>query len=107
MVFTFVMILIRLSNWFYIFLLVVELGASPMLFEQPIHQDDWDDPGHVSNIAEEKYDIPIVADESCCNIIDVKSIIFGKLVDVMNIKIAIMELLVPFEVLLSYFAMIS
>ncbi|CAN6445946.1 unnamed protein product [Victoria cruziana] len=65
-----------------------ELGVAPMLFEQPVHRDDWDGLGHVSKVAKEKYGVSVAADESCRSILDVKTIIYGNLADVINIKIA-------------------
>lgn len=59
-----------------------------MLFEQPVHRDDWDGLGHVSKVAKEKYGVSVAADESCRSILDVKTIIYGNLADVINIKIA-------------------
>ncbi|KAF3774618.1 L-Ala-D/L-amino acid epimerase [Nymphaea thermarum] len=65
-----------------------EMGVAPILFEQPVHRDDWEGLGNVSKVAKEKFGVSVAADESCRSILDVKSIIYGKLADVINIKIA-------------------
>lgn len=64
------------------------MGVTPVLFEQPVHRDDWDGLGYVSHIAREKYGVSVAADESCRCIADCKKIIEGYLADVINIKLA-------------------
>ncbi|KAI6683449.1 hypothetical protein NL676_029362 [Syzygium grande] len=51
-----------------------EMGVTPILFEQPVHRDDWEGLGHVSRIAIGKYGISVAADESCRSLDDVKTI---------------------------------
>ncbi|XP_058759956.1 L-Ala-D/L-amino acid epimerase-like [Vicia villosa] len=41
-----------------------EMGLTPILFEQLVHRDDWDGLGYMSNIAREKYEVFVAADES-------------------------------------------
>ncbi|KAL4331543.1 hypothetical protein HN51_038321 [Arachis hypogaea] len=65
-----------------------EMGVTPVLFEQPVHRDDWDGLGYVSNIAREKYGVSVAADESCRSLADVYKIAEGNLADVINIKLA-------------------
>ncbi|KAH7528709.1 hypothetical protein FEM48_Zijuj05G0101100 [Ziziphus jujuba var. spinosa] len=64
------------------------MGVTPVLFEQPVHRDDWEGLGYVSHIARDKYGVSVAADESCRSIADVKKIVEGNLVDVLNIKLA-------------------
>ncbi|KAL2343534.1 hypothetical protein Fmac_004819 [Flemingia macrophylla] len=65
-----------------------DMGLTPVLFEQPVHRDDWDGLRYVSNIARERYGISVAADESCRSIDDVYKIAEGNLLDVVNIKLA-------------------
>ncbi|KAF3438593.1 hypothetical protein FNV43_RR21356 [Rhamnella rubrinervis] len=65
-----------------------EMGVTPILFEQPVHRDDWEGLGYVSHIAGEQYGVSVAADESCRSIDDVKKIVKENLVDVINIKLA-------------------
>ncbi|PON38949.1 Mandelate racemase/muconate lactonizing enzyme/methylaspartate ammonia-lyase [Parasponia andersonii] len=65
-----------------------EMRVTPVLFEQPVHRDDWEGLGYVSHIARNKYGVSVAADESCRSITDVKKIVEGGLVDVINIKLA-------------------
>lgn len=67
---------------------IAEMGVTPVLFEQPVHRDDWDGLGYVSYIAREKYGVSVAADESCRSIVDVYKIAEGNLADVINIKLA-------------------
>ncbi|CAL2262305.1 unnamed protein product [Prunus armeniaca] len=65
-----------------------EVGVSPVLFEQPVHRDDWEGLGYVSRIARDKYGVSVAADESCRSLVDVKKIVAENLADVINIKLA-------------------
>ncbi|KAL8124032.1 hypothetical protein AgCh_011877 [Apium graveolens] len=53
------------------------MKLSPVLFEQPVHKDDWEGLGHVTRIAKEKYGVSVAADESCRSLADVKKIVEG------------------------------
>lgn len=64
-----------------------EMELTPVLFEQPVHRDDWDGLGHVSQVAK-KYGVSVAADESCRSLADVNRIVNGHLADVINIKLA-------------------
>ncbi|GAU44695.1 hypothetical protein TSUD_24580 [Trifolium subterraneum] len=64
------------------------MGLIPILFEQPVHRDDWDGLGYVSNIARERYGVSVAANESCISLVDVYRIVEGNIVDVINIKLA-------------------
>ncbi|KAL8124064.1 L-Ala-D/L-amino acid epimerase-like [Apium graveolens] len=64
------------------------MKLSPVLFEQPVHKDDWEGLGHVTRIAKEKYGVSVAADESCRSLADIKKIVEGNLADVINIKLA-------------------
>lgn len=66
----------------------VEMGVTPVLFEQPVHRDDWEGLGHVTQIAKDRYGVSVAADESCRSLADVKKIVHGNLADVINIKLA-------------------
>ncbi|KAK8972262.1 hypothetical protein V6N11_058070 [Hibiscus sabdariffa] len=65
-----------------------EMGVTPVLFEQPVHRDDWEGLGRVSRFAKSKYGVSVAADESSRNLADVKKIVQGELADVVNIKLA-------------------
>ncbi|CAK7349687.1 unnamed protein product [Dovyalis caffra] len=65
-----------------------EMGVTPILFEQPVHRDDWEGLGHVTHVAKGKYGVSVAADESCRSLVDAKRIITGNLADVINIKLA-------------------
>ncbi|KAG2667493.1 hypothetical protein I3760_15G117500 [Carya illinoinensis] len=65
-----------------------EIGVTPVLFEQPVHRDDWEGLGHVTQIAKDKYGVSTAAGESCRNLVDAKKIVQEKLADVINIKLA-------------------
>ncbi|KAJ1430585.1 Mandelate racemase/muconate lactonizing enzyme, N-terminal domain [Sesbania bispinosa] len=65
-----------------------EMGLTPVLFEQPVHRDDWDGLGYVSTIARERYGVSVAADESCRSVVDVYKIAEGNVLDVINIKLA-------------------
>ncbi|XP_058091427.1 L-Ala-D/L-amino acid epimerase isoform X2 [Magnolia sinica] len=65
-----------------------EMGVTPVLFEQPVHRDDWEGLRHVSHVAKDKYGISVAADESCRSLVDVQKIIRENLADVINIKLA-------------------
>lgn len=64
------------------------MRVTPVLFEQPVHRDDWEGLRYVSHIARNKYGVSVAADESCRSITDVKKIVEGDLADVINIKLA-------------------
>ncbi|KAJ4818198.1 D-Ala-D/L-Ala epimerase [Rhynchospora pubera] len=65
-----------------------EMGVTPVLFEQPVHRDDWDGLRHVTNVAKEKYNVSVAADESCRSLVDAIKIIEGGMAHVINIKLA-------------------
>ncbi|XP_027341209.1 L-Ala-D/L-amino acid epimerase isoform X2 [Abrus precatorius] len=65
-----------------------DIGLNPVLFEQPVHRDDWEGLQYVSKIARERYGVSVAADESCRSLVDVYKIVEGNLVDVINIKLA-------------------
>ncbi|KAI4324668.1 hypothetical protein MLD38_030135 [Melastoma candidum] len=64
------------------------MGVTPILFEQPVHRDDWEGLGHVTRMARDKYGVSVAADESCRGVDDVERIIEGSLANVINIKLA-------------------
>ncbi|PIA33411.1 hypothetical protein AQUCO_04100085v1 [Aquilegia coerulea] len=76
-----------------------EMGVTPILFEQPVHRDDWEGLGHVTRVAKGKYGISVAADESCRSLLDVHKIIDGKLADVINIKLAKVGVLGALEII--------
>lgn len=67
---------------------LAEMKVTPILFEQPVHRDDWEGLGRVSHVAKNKYGVSVAADESCRGLADVKKIVEEKLADVINIKLA-------------------
>ncbi|KAL1824760.1 hypothetical protein ACET3Z_011538 [Daucus carota] len=76
-----------------------EMKLTPVLFEQPVHRDDWEGLGRVTQFAKEKYGILVAADESCCDIADARKIVERKLANVINIKLAKLGVLGALEVI--------
>lgn len=76
-----------------------EMEVTPILFEQPVHRDDWDGLGYVSEIARNKYRVSVAADESCRSLDDVKKISKENLADVINIKLAKVGVLGALEII--------
>ncbi|KAK1384085.1 Dipeptide epimerase [Heracleum sosnowskyi] len=76
-----------------------DLELTPVLFEQPVHRDDWEGLGHVTRIAKEKYGVSVAADESCRGLADVKKILEGNLADAINIKLAKLGVLGALEII--------
>ncbi|KAJ4843673.1 hypothetical protein Tsubulata_048725 [Turnera subulata] len=76
-----------------------EMGVTPILFEQPVHRDDWEGLGKVTLVAKEKYGVSVAADESCRSLVDVKKIIKGNLADVVNIKLAKLGVMGALEII--------
>ncbi|KAG6494205.1 hypothetical protein ZIOFF_049224 [Zingiber officinale] len=64
------------------------MGVIPILFEQPVHRDDWEGLRLVSHVAKDKYGVSIAADESCKSVNDANKIIQGNLAHVINVKLA-------------------
>ncbi|KAL5571306.1 hypothetical protein UlMin_020903, partial [Ulmus minor] len=65
-----------------------EMDVSPVLFEQPVHEDDWRGLADLSAVARGKYGINVAADESCKTLSDVRKVVEENIVDVINIKLA-------------------
>ncbi|KAH9739274.1 Dipeptide epimerase [Citrus sinensis] len=65
-----------------------DMGVIPVLFEQPVHRDDWSGLHDVSNFARDTYGISVVADESCRSLNDVQKVMQENLASVVNIKLA-------------------
>ncbi|KAL8257062.1 hypothetical protein R6Q59_029103 [Mikania micrantha] len=76
-----------------------EMEVTPILFEQPVHRDDWEGLGHVTQIAKTKYGVSVAADESCRSLEDVKEIVKRQLADVINIKLAKVGVLGALEII--------
>jgi L-alanine-DL-glutamate epimerase-like enolase superfamily enzyme len=76
-----------------------EMGVTPVLFEQPVHRDDWEGLCDVSVAAMERYRVSVAADESCRSLLDAQKIIHGNLAHVINIKLAKMGVLGALEVI--------
>ncbi|KAL1566438.1 L-Ala-D/L-amino acid epimerase-like [Salvia divinorum] len=76
-----------------------EMEVTPILFEQPVHRDDWKGLGHVSRVARAKYGVSVAADESCRSLEDVKKIVKEDLAHVVNIKLAKMGVLGALEII--------
>lgn len=64
------------------------MKVTPVLFEQPVHRDNWEGLSHVTRIAKHRFGVSVAADESCRDLTDLKKIIKGDIVDVVNIKLA-------------------
>lgn len=64
------------------------MGVIPVLFEQPVHRDDWSGLHDVSNFARDTYGISVVADESCRSLNHVQKVMQENLASVVNIKLA-------------------
>ncbi|CAL1370415.1 unnamed protein product [Linum trigynum] len=76
-----------------------EMGVVPILFEQPVHRDDWEGLGHVTRIAKQRYGVSVAADESCRSLTDVKRIANESLADVVNIKLAKVGVMAALEII--------
>ncbi|KAK6148679.1 hypothetical protein DH2020_019591 [Rehmannia glutinosa] len=76
-----------------------EMEVTPILFEQPVHRDDWKGLGYVSDVARNKYGVSVAADESCRNLADVKKIVKENLAHVVNIKLAKVGVLGALEII--------
>lgn len=76
-----------------------EMGVTPVLFEQPVHRDDWEGLQRVSHFAKDKYGISVAADESCRSLHDADKIIQGNLAHVINIKLAKLGVLGALEII--------
>lgn len=76
-----------------------EMDVTPILFEQPVHRDDWEGLGRVTAIARDKYGVSVAADESCRSLADVQKIVKEKLADVVNIKLAKVGVLGALEII--------
>ncbi|XP_047972493.1 L-Ala-D/L-amino acid epimerase-like [Salvia hispanica] len=76
-----------------------EMEVTPILFEQPVHRDDWKGLGHVSRVARTKYGVSVAADESCRSLDDVKKIVKEDLAHVVNIKLAKMGVIGALEII--------
>ncbi|KAK4479301.1 hypothetical protein RD792_014812, partial [Penstemon davidsonii] len=76
-----------------------EMEVTPILFEQPVHRDDWKGLGYVSEVARNKYGVSVAADESCRSLDDVKKIVKENLADVVNIKLAKVGVLGALEII--------
>lgn len=74
------------------------MGVIPVLFEQPVHRDDWEGLGHVTHVAK-RYGVSVAADESCRSLLDVQKIIDGNLANVINIKLAKVGILGALEII--------
>ncbi|VAH71853.1 unnamed protein product [Triticum turgidum subsp. durum] len=77
----------------------LKMGVTPVLFEQPVHRDDWEGLRDVSIAAMEKYRVAVAADESCRGLLDAQKIIHGNLAHVINIKLAKLGVLGALEVI--------
>lgn len=75
------------------------MEVTPILFEQPVHRDDWKGLGYVSEIARNKYGVSVAADESCRSLADVKKIAAENVANVINIKLAKLGVLGALEII--------
>lgn len=76
-----------------------EMEVTPILFEQPVHRDDWKGLGYVSHVARTKYGVSVAADESCRSLDNVKKIAKEDLAHVVNIKLAKVGVLGALEII--------
>ncbi|KAH7533934.1 L-Ala-D/L-amino acid epimerase isoform X1 [Ziziphus jujuba] len=65
-----------------------DMNVSPVLFEQPVHRDDWNGLADVSGIARDQFGVTVVADESCQTLKDIEKIVQENITDGINIKLA-------------------
>lgn len=75
------------------------MDVTPVLFEQPVHRDDWEGLRLVTAIAKDKYGVSVAADESCRSLADAKKIVNEKLADVINIKLPKVGVLGALEII--------
>lgn len=64
------------------------MNVSPVLFEQPVHREDWSSLADVSRIARDQFGVTVVADESCQTLNDIQKIAQENITDAINIKLA-------------------
>ncbi|XP_047315326.1 L-Ala-D/L-amino acid epimerase isoform X2 [Impatiens glandulifera] len=76
-----------------------EIEIVPILFEQPVHRDDWEGLGHVNRVARNKYGVSVAADESCRSLADVERIAKENLAEVINIKLAKLGVIGALEII--------
>ncbi|XP_010506663.1 PREDICTED: L-Ala-D/L-amino acid epimerase-like [Camelina sativa] len=76
-----------------------EMKVTPVLFEQPVHRDNWEGLSHVTRAAKDRFGVYVAADESCRDLTDLKKIIEGGIVHVVNIKLAKTGILEALEVI--------
>ncbi|KAL1221629.1 L-Ala-D/L-amino acid epimerase [Cardamine amara subsp. amara] len=76
-----------------------EMKVTPVLFEQPVHRDNWEGLSHVTRTAKNRFGVSVAADESCRDVSDLKKIIEGDIVDVVNIKLAKTGIMEALEVI--------
>ncbi|XAR63931.1 o-succinylbenzoate synthase [Bertholletia excelsa] len=76
-----------------------EMEVTPILFEQPVHRDDWEGLGQVYRAAKDMCGLSVAADESCRSVADVKKIVEENLADVVNIKLAKFGVLGALEII--------
>ncbi|KAJ6792014.1 putative L-Ala-D/L-amino acid epimerase [Iris pallida] len=76
-----------------------EMGVTPILFEQPVHRDNWEGLYHVSQVAKDTHGVSVAADESCRSLDDANRIIQGNLAHVINIKLAKSGILAALEII--------
>lgn len=74
------------------------MGVTPLLFEQPVHRDDWEGLRDVSIVARDIYGISVVADESCRSLNDVQKVMKENLASVINIKLSKFGILGTLEI---------
>ena len=88
-----------MTVFFDLVFVLADMGVTPILFEQPVHRDDWEGLGYVNHFAKDKYGVPITADGSCRNLDDAKRIAKQNLAGVINIKLAKSGVLGALEVI--------
>ncbi|KAL0743470.1 hypothetical protein Bca4012_084983 [Brassica carinata] len=76
-----------------------EMKVTPVLFEQPVHRDNWEGLRRVTRVAKDRFGVSVAADESCRDLTDLKKIIKDDVVDVVNIKLAKSGILEALEVI--------
>ncbi|KAF2558650.1 hypothetical protein F2Q68_00017387 [Brassica cretica] len=76
-----------------------EMKVTPVLFEQPVHRDNWEGLRHVTRVAKYRFGVSVAADESCRDLTDLKRIVKDDVVDVVNIKLAKSGVLEALEVI--------
>ncbi|PKA57536.1 isochorismate synthase / 2-succinyl-5-enolpyruvyl-6-hydroxy-3-cyclohexene-1-carboxylate synthase / 2-succinyl-6-hydroxy-2,4-cyclohexadiene-1-carboxylate synthase / O-succinylbenzoate synthase [Apostasia shenzhenica] len=76
-----------------------EVSITPVLFEQPVHRDNWAGLQHTTHVAKGTFGVSVAADESCRSLDDAKAIVQRNLANVINIKLAKLGVIGALEII--------